>query len=487
MHKKKWMNLEHTQRSRSFLYTTIGATIAEMLGQSSVRFYENGVISLNLPICAQVVGGKATRTTHPKTIRGFEDLLSRVSDRRFQVDNPFQWKTKSEVVELIAKAGCEELIAESISCTHTKDITNEQPHCGYCSQCIDRRFAVMAAGQEQHDPLMQYRMDVFTESRSRHDHVNEDKTLFANYLERANSAGTVSGPLQFLKRFPEVARALNHADGDPGVNLQRCFDMYRRHSDEVKRVIAKLFALHGKAIYERTLPVDAMLRIVYESALPTCIPALPPQEPQLPDNIFRRRGEAWQVRHQGKRDFVLLPSLGADYIHRLLASSGESLSAIEIVCGAATDHCSYLLAAQEAVEAGLRSGANPFLDTLGKISDWPAVNKLRETAKGLMADIERARVEHNEPRVLEVQKDMTVIVAKIHEAVGVGGRLKEAGDKRKNIRDSFRKAVKRVIEKIRETDASFAEHLGKSLSYGNFPKYHPPSPVAWEIQPIINE
>ena len=63
MHKKKWMNLESTQRSRSFLYIAIGAAIAEMLGKSCVRFYENGVISLNLPICAQVVGAKATRTT----------------------------------------------------------------------------------------------------------------------------------------------------------------------------------------------------------------------------------------------------------------------------------------------------------------------------------------------------------------------------------------------------------------------------------------
>jgi hypothetical protein len=316
MHKKKWMNLEHTQRSRSFLYIAIGATIAEMLGQSSVRFYENGVISLNLPICAQVVGGKATRTTHPRTIRGFEALLSLVSDRRFQIDNPFQWKTKSEVAELIAKAGCADLIAESISCTHTKDITNKQPHCGYCSQCIDRRFAVMAAGQEQHDPLTQYRMDVFTESRSRHDHVNEDKTLFANYLERANEAGTVSGALQFLKQFPEIARALKYVEGDPGAAVQRCYEMYRRHSGEVNRVVERLFALHGTAIRERTLPVDAMLRMVYESVLPSSMPVALPQEMQLPDNIFRRQGEAWQVRYQGSRDFIVLPSVGADYICR---------------------------------------------------------------------------------------------------------------------------------------------------------------------------
>ena len=486
MHKKKWMNLEHTQRSRSLLYIAIGATIAEMLGQSSVRFYENGVISLNLPICAQVVGGKATRTTHPRTIRGFEALLSLVSDRRFQIDNPFQWKTKSEVAELIAKAGCADLIAESISCTHTKDITNEQPHCGYCSQCIDRRFAVMAAGQEQHDPLTQYRTDVFTESRSRHDHVNEDKTLFANYLERANEAGTVSGPLQFLKQFPEVTRALKYVEGDPGATVQRCYEMYRRHSGEVNRVVERLFALHGTAIRERTLPVDAMLRMVYESVLPSSMPVVLPQEIHLPDNIFRRRGEAWQVRYRGSRDFIVLPSVGADYICRLLASPGESLSAIETVCGAAADHCSYLIAAQEAVEAGLRSGANPLLETLGKISDWPAVKQYRQEVTKLFADIERARAEHNEPRILELQEEMIEVVANIRESVGVGGKLKQTGNKRKNIRDGFRSAVKRIIKKIKETDAAFAEHLEEALIYGDFPKYQPASPVSWETEPVVN-
>lgn len=486
MHKKKWMNREHTQRSRSFLYVAIGATIAEMLGQSSVRFYENGVISLNLPLCAQVVGGKATRTTHPKTISGFEALVSLVADRRFEVANPFQWKTKSEVVELIAKAGCAELIAESISCTHTKDITNEQPHCGYCTQCVDRRFAVMAAGQEQHDPLIQYRMDVFTESRSRYDHVNEDKTLFANYMERANEAGTVSGPLQFLKRFPEVARTLKYVDGDPGATVQRCYEMYRRHSSEVNRVIERLFALHGTAIRERTLPVDAMLRMVYESVLPTSMPVVPSQDTELPQNVFRRHGEAWQVRFQGRRDFTVLPSLGADYICRLLASPGESLSAIETVCGAAADHCSYLIAAQQAVDAGLRSGANPLLETLGKISDWQAVKAYRKEAKELRADIERARAEHNEPRVLELQQDMAILIAKIHESVGVGGKLKEAGDKRKSIRDGFRNAVKRVINKVRETDAALADHFDNSFSYGNYPKYEPADPISWEIEPVIN-
>src|SRR5690606_12112646 len=119
--------------------------------------------------------------------------------------------------------------------------------------------------------------------------VNEDKTLFANYLERSNQVDLVDGPLQFLRRFPEVARALLYLDGGAGANVQRCYEMYKRHSAEVNRVIDKMLAEHRQAIRQRSLPPDAMLRIVYESNLPTSVAATPQNE-KLPDNIFRRRG-----------------------------------------------------------------------------------------------------------------------------------------------------------------------------------------------------
>ena len=43
-----------------------------------------------------------------------------------------------------------------------------------------------------------------------------------------------------------------------------------------------MIALHGPAVRERTLPVDAMLRIVYESVLPTSVPVVPRQEKGCP-------------------------------------------------------------------------------------------------------------------------------------------------------------------------------------------------------------
>ena len=79
MNKRKELNREYTQRTRSFFYVALGATVAQMLGQKRVRFYENGVVSMNLPVCAQVIGSGATRTTHPRTLKGFQKLLTEVA------------------------------------------------------------------------------------------------------------------------------------------------------------------------------------------------------------------------------------------------------------------------------------------------------------------------------------------------------------------------------------------------------------------------
>ncbi len=98
-----------------------------MIGLNRIRFYENGVVSLNLPPAAQVVGARATRTTHPQVLNGFAKLFSSLAEKPFIVENPFLWKTKAEVVKLIGDAGCADLIKFSRSCTHTRDITKQHP------------------------------------------------------------------------------------------------------------------------------------------------------------------------------------------------------------------------------------------------------------------------------------------------------------------------------------------------------------------------
>ncbi len=57
---------EFTQRTRSFLFSAIAA--AAGAGQRRILFYENGVVSFNLPIAGQIIGARASRTTHPRTL-----------------------------------------------------------------------------------------------------------------------------------------------------------------------------------------------------------------------------------------------------------------------------------------------------------------------------------------------------------------------------------------------------------------------------------
>jgi len=85
------LDREYTQRTRSFLYAALAAVVARAFGLSRIRFYENGVVSLNLPISEQVVGSRATRTTHPQVLNGYAALFGLLTSSDFRrADEAFQ-------------------------------------------------------------------------------------------------------------------------------------------------------------------------------------------------------------------------------------------------------------------------------------------------------------------------------------------------------------------------------------------------------------
>jgi 7-cyano-7-deazaguanine synthase in queuosine biosynthesis len=144
---------EHTQRSRSFLYTALACVVARLFGNKRIRFFENGVVSINLPISEQIVGARATRTTHPLVLERFREFFGAAIGKPIEFENPFIWRTKTDVIRSIVDRGCGALIKHTVSCTRSYDITKLHTHCGCCSQCLDRRFAVLAADAAEHDPV----------------------------------------------------------------------------------------------------------------------------------------------------------------------------------------------------------------------------------------------------------------------------------------------------------------------------------------------
>src|SRR5262249_37092402 len=49
---------ESTHRTRSFLFAALGGVTARLFNIDRIKFFENGVMSLNLPPVAQVVGAR---------------------------------------------------------------------------------------------------------------------------------------------------------------------------------------------------------------------------------------------------------------------------------------------------------------------------------------------------------------------------------------------------------------------------------------------
>lgn len=227
-------NKEGTHRSRSFLFAALGMVTATAFGKDGVSFFENGVVSLNLPPVGNVLGTRATRTTHPQTLERFTGLFSRIFDKSLRVDNPFFWRTKTEVVSTIAKLGMSDQIAHTRSCADVHNQTIQHPHCGRCSQCIDRRFAMLAAGLQEFDHDVDYRTDLMKGARPK----VQDKEVALSYVRNALGYEVIT-PLVLEQHFPEVLSAVKYLKEPVPTALARLSDQLNRHGKAVAGVMHK--------------------------------------------------------------------------------------------------------------------------------------------------------------------------------------------------------------------------------------------------------
>jgi hypothetical protein len=247
---------EYTQRSRSFLYAALACVVARLFGRRRVRFFENGVVSINLPISEQVVGARATRTTHPLVMDHFSKFFSAAVGQPIEFDNPFIWKTKADIVRSIVDQGCGDLIKHTVSCTRVRDSTKLHTHCGRCSQCIDRRFAVLAAHADRDDPREMYNVELLTGSRDE----AKDQTMAESYVRTALELREI-GELGFFSRFGgETARVLRcFASLSADEIGRRVLDLHQRHAQAVWHVLTTAVKTHSDDLVSRRLPPSSVL------------------------------------------------------------------------------------------------------------------------------------------------------------------------------------------------------------------------------------
>ena len=261
LRKRESLSKEYTLRSRSFVFASLAAAVGRMLGKHRILMCENGIVSLNLPIARQLVGARSSRTTHPKALACFGLLFEMLFGEPAYVENPFFWRTKAEVVKVIGDHGCSHLIASTISCSHVYQMSKEQPHCGECSQCIDRRFGVLGAGLETEDPEGQYRLKLLVDEWK----AGEPRTLAESYIRFAVDARNASVEAFYARFAGEISRAVQSLPGDRDRNARQVVDTQKRHAASVFSILEREVARRASGLLDGSLPPYCLLRIAVSS------------------------------------------------------------------------------------------------------------------------------------------------------------------------------------------------------------------------------
>jgi 7-cyano-7-deazaguanine synthase in queuosine biosynthesis len=248
--------VEFTQRTRTFLFFALGCVVADMMGCARIRFFENGIMSFNLPIAPQIVGSRATRSTHPGALRQMMEFANEVLGHKFVVENPFIWLTKAEVVSLIERHGQTSLIASSISCTHVRK-TGPKVHCGRCAQCLHRRLALLAAKLSSCEREGDYEVDLLVGERKGGDSRSMALNLVWNALDypRLSQSGFMS---RYGSEVLHAAKAFSDATIESTV--ERIYDLHCRYGNEVGEVVDDAIRHRAVEIREHSLPPDCLLR-----------------------------------------------------------------------------------------------------------------------------------------------------------------------------------------------------------------------------------
>ncbi|MFA6717133.1 MAG: hypothetical protein WCS27_17275, partial [Victivallaceae bacterium] len=186
------------------------------------------------------------------------------------------------------------------------------------------------------------------------------------------------------------------------------------------------------------------LELIRECNLPQLVtPSTPETEPE-PENIFRKCGDAWEVRYNGGEKFMLTGAeTGSQYIHYLLQRHNQGIPAVNIVRKISGESC--LPEDFEDMADGFSVNSLSAGNT-GKVADFPAIRQYREEEHILIREIENAEDSGDNVLLAQLQNDLKMIRAAINQAVSPSGQHKLLGDPELRVTNSFRNSVNYAID-----------------------------------------
>lgn len=225
---------ESTQFTRSFMYLSIASAVAVALDADTIFIPENGILA-RFPMLQH--GWVTTRTAHPSLLSSYNRILNHLfPERGLDVRNPFEYSTKTEVVDKIPDI---KQIFYTRTCPHPRELsreTDENGHpmnCGLCIPCLVRQIALITSGHSisptdlvvESNPLLEFdysKLPEYDTVPTQHQRQSDMAVLllglmrflsFANFIQQQPSKKVIS-------RYPEAANS-------------EVYRMYQRFSRDV--------------------------------------------------------------------------------------------------------------------------------------------------------------------------------------------------------------------------------------------------------------
>jgi len=204
-----------------------------------------------------MVGAYLTRSTNPKFLKLFERLIRALFKYDITICNPFIFMTKTQMIKKLQNWKQEELIQATVSCAYTQGKTKLQPQCGTCSQCLNRRFSVIAAGMEKNDSKETYEKDVFISP------LNEGReTAYAEgYIRTAFEIGEMND-YQLFSKFPELEEILGSFDQSSEESGQKIYELFQLHAEETINVTLDMCNRYQRSLLSGKLPDNCLISML---------------------------------------------------------------------------------------------------------------------------------------------------------------------------------------------------------------------------------
>ncbi|MGD8305922.1 MAG: 7-cyano-7-deazaguanine synthase, partial [Ignavibacteria bacterium] len=239
---KKIKSVDETQRTRSLLYTATAFAIANTYNQNNIYVYENGITTINFAKTQDLMLGRASRTTHPKTIKLLEKLFTEIAEEPFKIEHPYFFNTKTDIVEIIKKYERTDLINSAVTCSRTRNHAPDFTHCGWCSQCIDRIFAMYATETEESDEGVYYYK--FYKGKIKKEEI---RRAVIDYLRLVDEFANTDLNYFYIKRADEIIDVIEYSEGNSdGEKYENVYNLCQKHARQVEYAIERLNNIYNK-------------------------------------------------------------------------------------------------------------------------------------------------------------------------------------------------------------------------------------------------